>query len=126
MDRRLHQQAALQHSLNAMIAEALWGKPKARRNTDSRKRVAGIIQAELVGQALPVVGELELAQRVAYLACRVATEMVKVYLGDADTIKRLAEKAATMAEPPQPPTLEELIPVADEAMQIVRSLLAKR
>jgi hypothetical protein len=52
--------------------------------------------------------------------------MVKVFLGDADTIKRLAEKAATSAEPLQPPTLEELIPVAEEAMQQVRSMLAKR
>jgi hypothetical protein len=126
MKNRLRQQATLEHSLNTMIAEALWGKPKARRNTDSRKRVAKMIQAELVSQALPIVGDQELAQRVAYLACRVPAEMVKVFLGDADTIKRLAEKAATSAEPLQPPTLEELIPVAEEAMRIVRSMLAKR
>ena len=125
MHRRLHHEAALEHSLNTMITAALWGKPKPRRNTESRQRVAKMIQAELVEQALPMVGDQELAQRVAYLACRVPTDMVKVFLGDTDTIKRLAEKAATMAEPPQPPTLEELIPVAEEAMQIVRHLLAK-
>jgi len=126
MTRRLRQQAALERSLGTMITQALWGKPTTRRNADSRKRVAKIIQAELVAQALPIVGSQELAQQVAYLACQDPAAMVQVFLGDADTIKRLAEKAATMPEPPQSPTLEELIPVAEEAMQIVRSLLATR
>jgi len=119
------QESALEHSVNAMIAEALWGRPKRRRDTDPRKRVVETILAELVGQALPIVGDQDLATRVAYLACRVPTELVKVYLGDSETIQRMAEKAATMAEPPQPPTLEDLIPVAEEAMQVVRRMLAK-
>jgi hypothetical protein len=105
-----------------MIAQTLWGEPKPRHNPDPRKRAARALQEELAEQALRVVGDPELARWVACLASRVPTAMVEVFLGDALAIKRLAEIAANMAEPPKPPTLDELILVAEEALRIVQRM----
>lgn len=116
-----------EHPLGAMIGQVLFSpapKPK-RRKADPRERALKRLLAEMATVATEVLGEPELGYQVAVLASRLPSVMVKVMLGDAKAIRQLAEVAANMAEPPRPLSVDEMLPVAQEALRIIREIKAK-